>query len=672
MKVTDNSTYRLMQANLNKITTELLTYRTQGSTGLSLNTASDDPTAIRPVLTTRNQIIQNDRYLETMEYASDDMEATDSYLSNVEDVLQRVKEIAINSVNASLSDDDLATLADEVAELKKELLDTANAMVDGKYIFAGYDENTIPFAENPDYDPEYYDKDDISTWAYIYNGDYNPTQLEITPGEYMETTLTGNELFMGITNEIAAQDYVEPYRGESMETRDMGVVTAGNDITLTQGNGLTIVIDAASQLNDDGSGNYSARVADAFNEVTNPINATITAETANLGDLDLDSFVDGVDTYQLDIESDATTTSVSIGGGTAYAATLEGLAEALGDSGGATDVTSEGGTLASGVSYDISSGTLVLTKAPTGSDINLSQEITDNSGFGPTGGLIETGLIATVSAARVDLGDLDLTNYDDGDDSYTLEITSGGLTSSVTLAGTLTNGYDFTVEDLAMALGSTAGATNLTKEHGTLANGVSYDISSGSLVLTGPDDGSEIELVETVTDTGAGAPVTGGIDGGDQTAYGDVEIAPDSETAVSLTGANGLSELGMKENTLDGASGNVDLFTVLTRLEEAIREGNVDDINGPGGSIQAQIADIEVGANQVRTQRSGMGARADRVETAKTHREEANADLQSILSRYQDADLVTVFTEITQQETAYQAALSVSARIAEVSILDYF
>ncbi len=58
------------------------------------------------------------------------------------------KEIAINSVNSALSESDLATLADEVAELKNELLDTANAVVDGKYIFAGYQEDTEPFTEN--------------------------------------------------------------------------------------------------------------------------------------------------------------------------------------------------------------------------------------------------------------------------------------------------------------------------------------------------------------------------------------------------------------------------------------------------------------------------------------------------------------------------------------------
>ncbi len=233
MKVTDNSTYRLMQTNLDRITNDLLTLRSQGATGLKLNKPSDDPGAIRPVLTTRTQLQQNDRYLETMGQAGDKMAATDGHLANVENILVRVKEIAINSVNSALSDADRATLADEIAELKTELLDTANAVVDGKYIFAGYQEDTVPFVKNENYDPALYDKNDLTTWPYQYQGDYNPTQLEITPGELVKTNLTGIELFMGISNSKAAAGYTQPYQGTPTVSGPIVPGTAGNDITIT-------------------------------------------------------------------------------------------------------------------------------------------------------------------------------------------------------------------------------------------------------------------------------------------------------------------------------------------------------------------------------------------------------------------------------------------------------
>lgn len=200
MKATEGTTYRMLQTNLNRVTTRLEDLRIQGATGIKLNKASDDPSSIRPVLTTRTQLMHNDRYLETMGVTLDKMQATDGHLNHVENILQRIKEITIYSINGSLSQEDLDTLADEVANLTQELLDAGNAQVDGKYIFSGYAENTKPFVENTAYDPALYSAADSTTWKYYYAGDPNPTELEITPGEYLEANLTGNDLFMGINN----------------------------------------------------------------------------------------------------------------------------------------------------------------------------------------------------------------------------------------------------------------------------------------------------------------------------------------------------------------------------------------------------------------------------------------------------------------------------------------
>lgn len=551
MKVTDNSTFRLMQTNLDRITNDLLVLRNQGATGLKLNKPSDDPGSIRPVLTTRSQLQQNSRYLETMGHASDKMSATDGHLAQVENVLVRAKEIAINSVNSSLSTSDLATLADEVGELKKELLDTANAVVDGKYIFAGYQEDTKPFSENPAYDPALYDVGNVNTWPYLYQGDNNPTELEITPGEVIQSNLTGNEVFLGVTNSIAAGGYTNPYQGESMTSGPLAVGTAGNDITITTGTNPPVIINGGTDLTDPaGQNNYAAKVAALFSQ---------------------------------------------------------------------------------------------------------------------TG----TGLVGTTNGASVNLGSLALTDFVDGEDSYSLDITSGGNSIGVTLDGA-SGSFDFTLKGMASALANTAGATSLTQTSGTLANGVTYDVSSGSLVLTGPSDGSEIDLSQTTVDTVVtGTLPSGGITGGNQTAYGTVNIAPNSADDVNISGT-GLASVGLNADTLNGASGRIDLFTVLTRVEEAIRAGNVDDITAPGGSIQAQIENLEIAANQNRGMRSSLGSRAQRVDSAMLHQEDAQIDLEQILSRYQDADMIEVFNDIMQKETAFQAALNVTSRVSQISILDYF
>ncbi len=197
MKATQGTTYRMLGNRLNDLTTQLEELRKIGATGKKMNRPSDDPAAIRPVLTTRKQLSNVDRYLDTMGQSLDRMQATDGYLDHVENIMQRAKEIGINAVNGTMSDQDRTVLADEIVQLRQELLDTANGMVDGKYIFAGYQEDTKPFVENPAYDPALYDPNDHTTWPYLYQGDGNPTEVEITPGERIQIDLTGNDLFFG-------------------------------------------------------------------------------------------------------------------------------------------------------------------------------------------------------------------------------------------------------------------------------------------------------------------------------------------------------------------------------------------------------------------------------------------------------------------------------------------
>jgi flagellar hook-associated protein 3 FlgL len=253
MKVTENSTYRLMQTNLDRISNDLLELRKHGATGLKLNKASDDPGAIRPLLTTRTEISRTDRYIETMGVTLDKMQTVDGFTANVENSLQRAKELAINSINGAMSPQDLNTLADEIAEITQQLVDTANSQIDAKHVFAGYEENTIPFVPNGAYDPALWDPSDSTTWPYIYQGDANRTSLEITPGEFMETNLTGNEVFFGVSNSNwidattpAAGVQPEPNSVDifSVLTRLEEAVRAGNnDDPLGAGGGINVQID---------------------------------------------------------------------------------------------------------------------------------------------------------------------------------------------------------------------------------------------------------------------------------------------------------------------------------------------------------------------------------------------------------------------------------------------
>ncbi len=193
MRATQTTTYRSLQAFLDRTSDKLQSLQLQAATGKRINRPSDDPTAISPVLSARTQIQTSDRYIETIETGSDRIENMDGYLDSIENTLVRVKEINIAVINGSLSDEDRATFADEVHQLRETLLSDANASVDGKYLFAGFNEKTTPFVRNPNYPA-------TEPNPVTYTGDDGELEYEIAPNELIKVNMPGNGFLMGDFN----------------------------------------------------------------------------------------------------------------------------------------------------------------------------------------------------------------------------------------------------------------------------------------------------------------------------------------------------------------------------------------------------------------------------------------------------------------------------------------
>lgn len=190
MRATSNTTYRSLQAFLDRTSEKMQTLQLAAATGKRLNRPSDDPTAISPVLSARTQIQQSDRYIETIESGLDRIDGMDVYLDSIENTLVRIKEISIATVNGALSSEDMQTYADEVHQLRESLIADSNAQIDGKYLFAGFEEKTAPFALNPNYPAT--EPNPVS-----YLGDNGVLEFEIAPNELIKVNLTGNGLMLG-------------------------------------------------------------------------------------------------------------------------------------------------------------------------------------------------------------------------------------------------------------------------------------------------------------------------------------------------------------------------------------------------------------------------------------------------------------------------------------------
>ncbi|BCR06604.1 flagellar hook-associated protein 3 [Desulfuromonas versatilis] len=200
MRSVESATYRSLLHNINGTGERLADLRLQAATGKRLNSASDDPVAIRPVLGARSQIQTSERFIRSADTALDKLSSFDTHLESVENILVRAKEITVAAGNGSLNANDRATMADQVASLKEELLGVANAQVAGRYLFGGFADTSAPFAANPAYDPV------LDPRPVLYSGDQGVKQLEIGPGEQAPVNVPGSTLFLGDADGDGAVD----------------------------------------------------------------------------------------------------------------------------------------------------------------------------------------------------------------------------------------------------------------------------------------------------------------------------------------------------------------------------------------------------------------------------------------------------------------------------------
>jgi flagellar hook-associated protein 3 FlgL len=144
---------------------------------------------------------------------------------------------------------------------------------------------------------------------------------------------------------------------------------------------------------------------------------------------------------------------------------------------------------------------------------------------------------------------------------------------------------------------------------------------------------------------------------GDNGAF-ELEIGPGEKVRVNLTGP----ELFGNPAPLDPDSS--DIWGLFDDMTAALHAGDSE-------AALEKMDYLDTAANQIRTQRSQMGNLAQRVDSAKLNMEDVRIDMEAMLSRYEDADLVETITNMTMQETAFKAALDITSRVSRLSILDY-
>ncbi|PPD05319.1 MAG: flagellar hook-associated protein 3 [Methylobacter sp.] len=158
----------------------------QLSSGQRISKPSDDPAGAAKIINVSQQIDQLEQYQTNIGAAQQRLELEDSTLKTANEAVQRLQEIATQSLNDINNANNRKTLAEEVDQLSNQLLALANTRsANGEYLFAGFKSSTPPFAASGN----------ATAPFFSYNGDTNQRLIQISETRTIADGDPGSTIF---------------------------------------------------------------------------------------------------------------------------------------------------------------------------------------------------------------------------------------------------------------------------------------------------------------------------------------------------------------------------------------------------------------------------------------------------------------------------------------------
>lgn len=185
MRVTSNSYYNLILANINRNQASLNETRMHIASGKKIQFLSDAPTKLGSLLKHKDLIQKNEQYLQNIKHVMDYLSVVMDALDHGASILATVKSLTVQGID-SLSQDEKKSFAEQIDNYLNEMLDVANTTFKGKYVFAGTSTTSQPFTLSGD-------RNSVSITA---NGIGNALRAEIGQFQVEKYNVNGQEAFL--------------------------------------------------------------------------------------------------------------------------------------------------------------------------------------------------------------------------------------------------------------------------------------------------------------------------------------------------------------------------------------------------------------------------------------------------------------------------------------------
>ncbi|HEY4280270.1 MAG TPA: flagellar hook-associated protein FlgL [Conexibacter sp.] len=173
MRITTQMSARTILRDLNGNLDNLSNLQVQMSTGMQINKPSDDPYGTSRAMELRGELNGFQQYTSNVNDGTAWLNASDTALSGMGDVIQRARELTIEGGTDSASPQSRSAAADEIDQLIGTLKQEANVQYAGSFIFSGTAIDRPPYGDAND----------------AFGGNTNAMQREIGPGTNLDVNV---------------------------------------------------------------------------------------------------------------------------------------------------------------------------------------------------------------------------------------------------------------------------------------------------------------------------------------------------------------------------------------------------------------------------------------------------------------------------------------------------
>ncbi|MBT4963782.1 MAG: flagellar hook-associated protein FlgL [Francisellaceae bacterium] len=625
------STPQLHFQNLNALQlqqTKLSKTQNQISLGKKITTPSDDPIGSSKVITKKNEQAQLEQYNSNVDFGNFNLASIENQYSSVIEGMQRVREIAVQAGNITLSPEDKRTLALELDQINKQLVDFANANVDGKFLFSGAQSSSPSVTK------------DING-NYVYMGDESIRKTRIGSSITLDTNHTAKQIFFNIDRSDISVS------GVSGRTSVTNAATALSDSgTLSVLNANEMVING---INIQAGSSDGVSTTDASGSAK-ALSAAINATKAKHG------VVATVNTTTYDLGVPA-----GLGGGVTLAAgefTLNGiaiigaadnlntLATTISSFSSTTGVTAE-------LTPDTSTGPNIILTAADGRNIQLQTD-------GVNGGVDFANFAlnnAGVAQNRVQRSTITLNDHNSISISGSNPVDVGFTTATTALTANVGTGV------MSIPLVAEIRPDSVSDSERYLvkfdATGTKYSVYRESDPTVAVTDFKTYTSTQKIGDAEVPDILPDTYQAGDNIVIDGVSI--------NITGVPAANDTFTIALTPDKKG---DVFDMIRDFSDLLKVSG-DDTNRVAYEVGVMINNIDSAQNNVLSLRSSIGIDMKLLETQEKYNNDSMHLITAERSRIEDLDLAEAISELMLMKTSLEAAQKTMSALSSLSLFKY-